>query len=232
MPPSEAKTVLVVGGTRGIGHALARVYSADGWEVLATFREPEGMRRIRALPGQVTAHHLDLSRDAETTRLAQALSQRRIDVLLLAAGVYVPGQDEAATLPAPLWEYSFRINTIGPVRLAAQLTPALRRSESPRIVALGSTLGSLALARSGGNYAYRSSKAALNAAMRSLAADLRKDGIIVATLDPGHVRTDMTGGAGERSPDQAAVAIHAAIEGLSLDESGGFFDCDGAPIPW
>lgn len=242
MPPSDRQTALVVGATRGIGFALACAYAADDWDVLATFRSAEGARRLRSVPGRVEVHRLELAQDGDLTRLARTLAGRRVDVVVLAAGAFVSHQEDAATLEPALWLHSFRVNAIGPVRLAALLVPNLRRAPAPRIVALGSTLGSLALAQGGGVYAYRSSKAALHAAMRSLAADLRADGIVATTIDPGHVRTDLTGadrtGADQagtdvaRTPEEAAADIRGVVSRLSPEDSGRFLDCAGAPVPW
>jgi NAD(P)-dependent dehydrogenase (short-subunit alcohol dehydrogenase family) len=93
-------------------------------------------------------------------------------------------------------------------------------------------MGSIANNTSGGSYAYRTSKAALNAAFKSLAIDLRDDGIAVAVLNPGWVRTDMGGPGARLSPAESVADLRRVIESIDLSGSGGFYNHDGSPLPW
>ena len=99
-------------------------------------------------------------------------------------------------------------------------------------MALTSGMGSVANNTTGGSYAYRSSKAALNAAFKSLSIDLKDDGIAVAVLSPGWVRTDMGGANARLSPEESVADLRRVIEGLDLAGSGGFYSYDVSPLPW
>ncbi len=99
-------------------------------------------------------------------------------------------------------------------------------------MALSSRLGSIALNDSGGLYTYRSSKAALNAAWRSLAVDWKPSGLVAALLSPGWVRTDMGGSHAELDPAESVAGMRRVIEGLGPDSSGRFFNWTGEEIAW
>jgi NAD(P)-dependent dehydrogenase (short-subunit alcohol dehydrogenase family) len=122
------------------------------------------------------------------------------------------------------------VNALAPLQLVATLRPRL--AAGAKIGLVTSRMGSIGDNSSGGYYGYRMSKAALNAAGMSLAHDLRGAGIAVFLLHPGYVRTDMTGGAGERSPDEAAAGLLQRMDALGLAQSGSFWHADGTPLPW
>ncbi|HEY7885746.1 MAG TPA: SDR family oxidoreductase, partial [Cellvibrionaceae bacterium] len=83
-----------------------------------------------------------------------------------------------------------------------------------------------------GRYGYRMSKAALNAAGKSLASDLKPRGVAVAILHPGLVGTEMIGGHGDITPDQAAERLAVRIDELTLDNTGSFWHSNGQILPW
>jgi NAD(P)-dependent dehydrogenase (short-subunit alcohol dehydrogenase family) len=124
----------------------------------------------------------------------------------------------------------FEVNALGALRTVDALSPLL--GEGSRIGLITSRMGSIADNGSGGHYGYRMSKAALNAAGRSLAIDLKPRGIAVLLLHPGYVRTDMTGGGGDVEPEQAAANLLARLDGLDLSASGSFLHANGEPLPW
>jgi NAD(P)-dependent dehydrogenase (short-subunit alcohol dehydrogenase family) len=118
------------------------------------------------------------------------------------------------------------------MRLAELLLPNLERAERPRLVTLSSTLGSMQLNEHGGLYAYRASKAGVNAITKSLALDLRDRGIIVVALNPGWVRTDMGGPDAELEVETSVRGMQRVIEGLRPADSGKFLSWDGRELPW
>ncbi len=124
----------------------------------------------------------------------------------------------------------FEVNALGPLRVTAALRPRLRRGSKVAIVT--SRMGSIADNTSGSMYGYRMSKAAVNAAGKSLAMDLKPDGVAVALLHPGYVRTGMTGGNGLVDADESARGLVARIDALDLDSSGGFWHANGESLPW
>jgi NAD(P)-dependent dehydrogenase (short-subunit alcohol dehydrogenase family) len=221
-------TALVTGANRGIGLALARRLVARGDSVHAVVRQasPE----LLALPATVHVG-IELSDAQALARLDAALGTTRLDGLWLNAGVLrreaLEGFDAAA---AQRVLEQFAINALAPLHLVAVLRHRLGRGA--KIALVTSRMGSIADNGSGGYYGYRMSKAALNAAGMSLAQDLRGAGIAVCLLHPGYVRTEMTGGAGERSPDEAAAGLLQRVDALDLDHSGSFWHADGSPLPW
>jgi NAD(P)-dependent dehydrogenase (short-subunit alcohol dehydrogenase family) len=106
------------------------------------------------------------------------------------------------------------------------------RSQQKRIVAISSGSGSITNAKQGGNYAYRSVKAALNMSMKVLAADFAPRGITVVPIAPGHTRTDMGGDAAPHSAEDSVRKVRATIAALRFEDSGAFFNRDGSKLPW
>lgn len=221
-------SVLVTGANRGIGLALVRRLVARGDVVHAVVRQtsPE----LLALPAKVH-EGIELTDPAALARLDRALGSSRLDRLLLNAGVLARETlDDFDTVAAQRAVEQFVVNALAPLQLVARLRPRLQ--PGAKIGLVTSRMGSIADNGSGGYYGYRMSKAALNAAGMSLAQDLRSAGIAVFLLHPGFVRTDMTGGAGERSPDEAAAGLLQRVDSLGLEQSGSFWHADGTPLPW
>jgi NAD(P)-dependent dehydrogenase (short-subunit alcohol dehydrogenase family) len=124
------------------------------------------------------------------------------------------------------------INTLGPMRVSEALIEHVARSDRKLIVTVTSGMGSLADNTSGGWIAYRTSKAAVNMAMRSLAIDLAPRGISCVVVNPGWVRTDMGGPTATLSPQESITAMKRLIERLGPNQSGKFFNYDGREYPW
>ncbi len=225
-------TVLITGSNRGIGLALARTYAAEGWRVVAACRSPERSTALRALDGTVDLLPLDVADESAIADCARHLNDVPIDVLIHNAGLFNPKPGDLQTIDRIGWEQSFRVNVMAPVFLSRSLLTNLERSDRKVIAAVSSTLGSIAENTSGGMYAYRSTKAALNMAMRSLAHDVKSRGITVVSLHPGWVRTDMGGAGAPLSPSDSASGLKSVIGRLSLAESGQFFDYRGRELPW
>jgi NAD(P)-dependent dehydrogenase (short-subunit alcohol dehydrogenase family) len=123
------------------------------------------------------------------------------------------------------------VNAVGTLRVVCALLPRLREGKGRKIVNLTSQLGSIAEA-TGGRYAYRLSKAALNMATKLLAEDLRADGVLTVALHPGWVQTRMGGSAAPVPPEQSVAGMLRIVDGLSAEQSGRTFDFQGRPIPW
>ena len=124
----------------------------------------------------------------------------------------------------------FDVNALGPLRVSSALRALM--VDGSKIAIITSRMGSLADNTSGGQYGYRMSKAAVNMAGRSLAHDLAPDGIAVALIHPGYVRTDMTGGSGLIDPPEAAAGIAKVVARLDQDNTGGFWHSNGSELPW
>ena len=223
-------TVFITGANRGIGLEFARQYAADGWRVLATARDPQGATELNEIEGDVTIRPLDLDADFFEIDWNGILGTDPIDVFINNAGVMGPQQidtiDDAAE-----WVNMLAVNTVAPVVLAKAALP-LVKATGGKLIAVTSKMGSISDNGSGGYIAYRSSKAALNAAWRSLAIDVKGDGVSAAVLHPGWVQTRMGGSQAPLTTEQSVAGMRRVIDGLGPDQSGSFFNYDGAVIPW
>jgi NAD(P)-dependent dehydrogenase (short-subunit alcohol dehydrogenase family) len=229
-------TVLITGANRGLGLELARQYAADGWRVLACSRHPdaEALDAIEQEHGDVSRHALEVTDAASIAALASSLHGTAVDVLLNVAGVMhrravaTEGSARAAFggFDYDDWTRVLAVNVLAPVRVAEAFL------DQRKIVTLSSELGSIGANETGGLYAYRSSKAAVNAVMKSMAIDLAPRGIIAVPMHPGWVRTDMGGPKAPLSAEESASGMRRVIAGLTLDDSGRFLRYDGEELPW
>lgn len=224
-------TLLITGANRGIGLEFARTYAAEGWRVHATARRPAAARDLNAVKGDVTVHALDVTDDGAIDALALVLDGEAIDLLINNAGVIGPDNSFGRT-DSKGWLDTLQVNAIAPIHVLERLLPHLLRGKLRRAVAVTSKMGSIAENGSGGSYIYRSSKAALNAAMKSASIDLKPKGVTIAVFHPGWVRTDM-GGPGASIDVQTSIAgMRGKIAALTPADSGHFFNYDGTELRW
>jgi NAD(P)-dependent dehydrogenase (short-subunit alcohol dehydrogenase family) len=226
-------TCLVTGIGRGIGRELARVLLHRGDRVVGTLRDlgripPEWSAFIAG--GQLRLLALDV-RDGASIRAAAASLNEPIDVLVNNAGIIGPSRQSTLDIDFDGFLETLNINTLGPLRVVQAFLPHLRRAKAARIVTISSRMGSLSHAKSD-RIAYRASKAAVNKVMQGLATDLRPDSIIAVSVHPGWVQTDMGGSGADISVEDSAAGLVKLIDGLALEDSGGFFDWQGTPVPF
>ncbi|MCJ7421092.1 SDR family oxidoreductase [Sphingomicrobium astaxanthinifaciens] len=219
-------TVLITGANRGIGRALTEQYAGAGWDVIATARADDDIAELDRIEG-VRAHRLDVKEAGGIDRLVGELGDAAIDVFINNAGIYGPREPEREG-----WLELMEVNVIAPTLLALALRSNVARSDHRKMVVLTSKMGSIADNGSGGSIPYRSSKAAVNAAWKSLAHDLRDEGIAVAMLHPGWVETDMGGPNALIDTATSAAGLRQRIEETGLDNTGRFVAYDGQEIPW
>jgi NAD(P)-dependent dehydrogenase (short-subunit alcohol dehydrogenase family) len=229
-------SVLITGANRGIGLEFARQYLADGWQVYAACRGPTSASELRRL-AQASDHNLRIMAldvtDPETVKAAAAeLDGQAIDLLLTNAGVGGARGQTIGKIDYKAWAKVLDVNTMGPLRVAEAFVDHVARSERKLIVTLTSGMGSIADNTSGGAFAYRSSKAAVNMVVRSLAIDLAPRGITCVVVNPGWVRTDMGGPHAAMTPAQSVMMLTRLIETLGPAQSGRFFNHDGREYPW
>ena len=237
-------TVLITGAGRGLGLELMRQYSADGWQVLACVRTPEKATQLQALAktsGRVVLHALDVTDHAAVDALAAKLAGTAIDVLLNCAGSMGAGSFATEGLTFgnfgssnyPDWLEVFRLNVLAPMKMAEAFVSQVAASEQKKIVTLTSVLGSMAKNTVGGFYAYRASKAAVNAVMRSMSVDLGKShGIIATPLHPGWVRTEMGGPRADIDAVTSVSGMRKVIAQLTLERAGRYWMYNGEELPW
>ncbi len=237
-------TVLITGAGRGLGLEFVRQYAADGWTVIATARSPDRATELGALAqaagGRVKVHALDVADHAAIEALAARLAGVPIDLLINNSGTMgkesFAGQGMKAqrfgTSDYDEWAYQFRVNALAPMKMAEAFVEHVAASPQRKIVALSTVMASIGGNNLGGLYGYRSSKAALNAILKSMALDLARRGIIVAPLHPGWAATDMGGANAPVRPQHSVAGLRQVIAGLTQEKSGRFWQWDGKELPW
>lgn len=225
--------VFISGANRGLGLEFARQYAGDGWQVVASCREPQRAEALQAIRN-VTIVPLDVSDSAQLAALAANRDFGKLDLVINNAGVFGGSlSDGSQTLDAMNgadWLRIFQVNAIGPFEVTRALLPRL--NPGAKIGIISSQLASIAGNISGGMYGYRSAKAAVNMVGRSLAADLNSQGFIVLLLDPGWVQTDMGGASAPLQPSQSIAGLRKAIDGAGQEANGRFLTWDGREASW
>lgn len=232
---SQGKTALITGANRGIGLGLTEELLRKGWTVIATARNPDGARELwEAEHGygkqRCEIHELDVTSDGDIDKLAKALKGRAIDLLINNAGVMPekPGSFTDVTADAML--KGFTVNVLGPLRVMQKLLPNLKASRHPVVGTVTSKMGSIADNTSGGYYAYRVSKAAVNMLNKSFAHDHPE--ITSVLLHPGWVKTAMGGSTAPVTVEDSARGMLQVLTTAKKEHSGRFFDFTGKEIPW
>ena len=219
-------TYLVTGTNRGIGLEYCRQIEAQGHEVIAVCRSssPE----LEKLDVQIETD-VDLTSDAAVKKLVERLNGKKIDVLISNAAIVERISLDKLDLDSI--RRQFEVNAIAPLRLTSALLPNL--TSGSKVVLMTSRMGSIGDNTSGGSYGYRMSKVALSMAGKSLAHDLKPQGIAVAILHPGLVKTRMTGFTDSGITTETSVkGLLARIEELNLDNTGTFWHSNGEILPW
>jgi NAD(P)-dependent dehydrogenase (short-subunit alcohol dehydrogenase family) len=229
-------STLITGANRGLGLEFARQYLADGWQVYAACRDPNSASELRRLTDasghKVRILALDVTDLASVKATAAELDGQAIDLLLNNAGVMGARGQTIGNIDYEAWAKVLDVNTLGPMRVSEAFVDHVARSERKLIVTLSSGMGSLADNTSGGSIAYRSSKAAVNMVMRSLAVDLVPRGITCVVVNPGWVRTDMGGPHATLTTAESVTRLRRLIETLGPAQSGKFFNYDGREYAW
>jgi NAD(P)-dependent dehydrogenase (short-subunit alcohol dehydrogenase family) len=224
----STRTAVVTGANRGIGLALTKVYRQRGDRVIAVCRSDS--KELRDTGAQVEAG-IDVTDDAALARLASRLGGERIHHLWLNAGVLerekLGGIDKAGF---DSLRRQFEVNALGPLRVAQALLDKL--DAGSKVGIMTSRMGSMGDNDSGGYYGYRASKAAVNAIGKSLAVDLKPQGVAVFLLHPGYVATDMVGGSVDIPPEVAAERLVGLLDKLTLQQTGSFHHSNGSELPW
>jgi NAD(P)-dependent dehydrogenase (short-subunit alcohol dehydrogenase family) len=219
-------TVLVTGANRGIGLEYCRQLSARGDQVIAVCRKAS--RELGSLGVQIEAG-IELTEASALDELTTRLQSQCLDGVILNAGIL--HSNALNNLDVEAIRQQFEINALAPLRLVSALTSNL--SSGSWIALMTSRMGSIADNSSGGSYGYRMSKAALNIAGKSLAIDLKPQGIAVVILHPGLVATRMINfNPSGISPQQSVEGLLKRIDALTLETSGSFWHANGDVLPW
>lgn len=221
--------VVVTGASRGIGLELTRLGLENDGRVLAVARKPEESKGLQDLskkfPGQLQLVSADLLKDGAAHSVAAQLEDwPHVDILFNNAGILRQGT------AVDDFMQSFLVNSVSPFLMTQALLPWLKKSRAPRVVNITSLMGSVQDNASGGYYAYRSSKAALNMINKSLSQD--HDWLTTIVMHPGWVKTDMGGAGAPTEARESAMGIWKVTAGVTRDASGRFFDFRGKELPW
>jgi NAD(P)-dependent dehydrogenase (short-subunit alcohol dehydrogenase family) len=217
--------VLITGANRGIGLEFARQYAGDGWDVIATARDPAQADALNGLG--VSVEQLDLLDLERVEALGRGIAE--LDLLIANAGTWIPEQAETAD-DAGAWRDMMMTNCVAPYLLAKGVLRTVADARG-KLVALTSGMGSIGES-SGGYVPYRSSKAALNMAWHNLALEAKRLGAVAAVIDPGWVKTRMGGANAPTPPEQSVGDMRRLIERLGPDDAGAFLKRDGSRHAW
>jgi NAD(P)-dependent dehydrogenase (short-subunit alcohol dehydrogenase family) len=233
---NKKKIALVTGGNRGLGFETCRQLAQLGMSVILSARDiskgEKAAKQLSDIGLDVVFYQLDVSNQNHINRVSEQIIQQftRLDVLVNNAAILYDTWQNAINADLEIINQAIITNLFGPWRLSKICIPIMKRNKYGRIVNVSSGAGSLHYMNGGGTPAYSVSKAALNALTRILASELRGTGILVNSVDPGWVATDM-GGRGGRPVEDGAKGIVWAATLPDNGPSGGFF-FDGKPNPW
>jgi NAD(P)-dependent dehydrogenase (short-subunit alcohol dehydrogenase family) len=235
--------VLVTGANRGIGIEFCRQLLSSEYavtELVACARHPERSQALAELAevshGRLKGVALDFCADHDAersaaglaSRIAAVASDRPFDVVINNAGVYADEGKDSSAFRFEAFRQSFEVNTLGPFKVLKELSRGLK--PGARVMQITSLMGSIADNRSGGSYAYRSSKAALN--MMNKCYAIERPDLVSVVVHPGWVQTDMGGTQAPLAPETSVSGILALLRRLKPEHSGRFFNYDGSELPW
>lgn len=230
------KSVLITGANRGIGLEHARRYAERGARVWATARVPEEAEDLNALALAHSGNFEVLAYDAANPGAPEAVADRLgkapLDLMFANAGAMGGRRQSFGDVDAEAVLDLIKVNALAPLKLAEALADNVASSERRVMAFQTSLMGSIGDNGSGGAYAYRLSKAALNMVGRGVASDLRARGVISVLLHPGWVRTRMGGPSGRISVEECVAAQQRLLDNLTPSQSGRFFNYDGRELSW
>ena len=223
--------IFVTGANRGIGLEFVRQLTTRGETVLASCRQPEKANDLKSLLSEGWIIPIDVTIQDSIVQGAKVVRKKfnRIDLLINNAGV----MGERGNPDIPDWDIlmsTFLTNAAGPVFVTKYLKTLLKKGS--KVVNISTLMGSIEDNSSGGYYAYRMSKAALNMASKNLNHELGVMGVTVLTFHPGWVRTDMGGSGANLSVETSVSEMLNVIESSGPEKSGTFLRFDGERLPW
>jgi NAD(P)-dependent dehydrogenase (short-subunit alcohol dehydrogenase family) len=226
---------LVTGTNRGIGLEFVRQLLERGETVLATCRDIDKAEELLVLNAKfekLELFELDVAKDDSLANFPKRLEGRAVDVFINNAGVYGPRGASFGQVNGDEWLEVLHINAVAPILLTQLLMENLRKGRGKKLVYITSKMGSIDDNKGGGQYIYRSSKTALNSAVKSLSVDLADAGFSVAVVHPGWVLTDMGGPNALIDTKTSVNGMLSVIDNLDQNSSGSFFNYDGKTIAW
>jgi NAD(P)-dependent dehydrogenase (short-subunit alcohol dehydrogenase family) len=222
-------TVLIIGASRGIGLEFVRQYAADGARVVATVRRAEDTAKLRELGAKPLL--LDVVDEATVAEFGVQLHGEKIDVAIYNAGVYGP-RTSAIAAPGGLdFDAVMHTNVRAPMQLIPQLVPGLAAAGG-KLALISSRMGSISLMSSTSGWLYRASKAAANAALRSMSLELGPHGIVCIAFHPGWVRTEMGGAGADIDAATSVTGMRRVLSSANASQNGKFLNFNGEQLSW
>ena len=222
--------VVITGANRGIGLALCEQFTNAGFAVFALCRSSsEELESLAANnPSLSVIENIDVTTQRGLQLMSDSLQNVSIDILINNAGLLV--SDNLASVDNANILEQFNVNALAPLNVCKCLLSQL--SAGSKIALISSRMGSINDNSSGGQYGYRMSKSALNAAAMSLSQDLKNDQISVAVYHPGWVQTRMVNHSGDISANDAGKRLCHLIIAQDMSKSGTFTHSNGESLPW
>lgn len=228
--------VLITGANRGIGLEMVKYCAEQGWRVFACCRDPNNADSLfnfaKLFNGMVSVHIADMQELSTIQALSYELRNDPVDILINNAGIYGSDKNQFGAVDVASWLQAFQVNSIAPLKMVEAFSEQLLMGQRKLVVCMSSKMGSMTDNGYGNSYIYRSSKAALNAVVKSLSIDLKSQSITSVAMHPGWVQTNMGGPNAEISTRESVNRLFDIFSALTLDDSGRFIDIDGSDIPW
>ncbi|MCA1718616.1 MAG: SDR family oxidoreductase [Actinobacteria bacterium] len=228
-----SRVALVSGANRGIGREIVRQLAEKGiTTILGSRDEEKGRAAAEGMDGDVRVRRLDVTDEKGIQNLARDVEEEfgRLDVLVNNAGISIDGGQHGVDADLDVVRETLEMNLFGAWRLCEAFVPLMQRNRYGRIVNVSTGMGALN-DMGGGSPAYRVSKTSLNALTRILASELRGSGILVNSVCPGWVQTDMGGSGASRTVEEGADIPVWAATLPNNGPTGGFFR-DRRQVPW
>ncbi|WP_442109973.1 SDR family oxidoreductase [Pseudomonas sp. NUPR-001] len=222
------KTALIIGASRGLGLGLVQRLQEDGWNIVATVRDPAKAPALAAIPG-VQVQTLEMNSTEQLDALQAQLTGQRFDLLFVNAGVMGPGDQNAERVQLVDVGDLFMTNAVSPIRVAQRFAPQL--NENGVLAFMSSILGSIAIPDGSEICLYKASKAALNSMINSFVT-LQQPPQTVLAMHPGWVKTDM---GGENAEIDVLTSTRGMLEQIKAHEGKGglhFINYKGDSLIW
>jgi NAD(P)-dependent dehydrogenase (short-subunit alcohol dehydrogenase family) len=227
-------TILIIGASRGLGHAMAAEFLNKGWNVAGTVRAGAGRTPLHDLaddvPGRLEIEVLDINEPAQLTALRERLSGRSFDMLFVNAGTTNNEHVPIGRVPTEDFVDIMVTNALSPMRVVEALQDLV--SPAGLIGAMSSGQGSITNNTTGMREVYRGSKAALNMFMRSFAVRQSDTARAFVLMAPGWVQTAL-GGPGARLTIEESVPNLVNVLLAKRERPGlEYLDYLGRTVPW
>lgn len=230
MEAEVMKTTLIVGASRGLGREFVRQYRNAGWRVIATARDDQSLAELAELGAEAIS--LDIAEPAEIDAFVRKLTGKQLHAAVIVSGVYGPQTESVEPFSTEDFDYVMMTNVRGPMLLMPALLPLVESVEGVLAV-LSSRMGSIGETSGTTGWLYRTSKAALNCALRVTSLQTRRAACIA--LHPGWVRTDMGGANAALGSEHSVAGMREVIAQASAARAsfnGRFLQYDGTSINW